>query len=213
MAKRYRLKRFPLSMYRQILRRQRAPAFLLGFLLVLLGILTWFQWISWPQPPLERWLLSAGSLSLMYWLYSLLAPIAAYVQPRPDRIRIQIPFYRLNISYRRIRNTRPVDLSKTFPAKMTPPGFRRIMRHFYGMTALGLDLTSWPLPRWLLSILLGRMMLAPDQPGLILITPDWIELSKQIESMQGAWNAEQRQRLFHPGANVGDILHGDEIEG
>jgi hypothetical protein len=166
-------------MYRQILRRQRAPAFLLGFLLVLLGILTWFQWISWPQPPLERWLLGAGSLSLMYWLYSLLAPIAAYVQPRPDRIRIQIPFYRLNISYRRIRNTRPVDLSKTFPAKMTPPGFRRIMRHFYGMTALGLDLTS----------------------------------CKQIESMQGAWNAEQRQRLFHPGANVGDILHGDETEG
>ena len=80
------------------------------------------------------------------------------------------------------------------------------------MTALGLDLSSWPLPRWLLALLLGRMMLAPDQPGLILITRDWIELSKQVETMMSAWTDEQRQHLQHPGINVSDILHGDDIE-
>jgi hypothetical protein len=54
------------------------------------------------------------------------------------------------------------------------------------------------------------MILAPDQPGLILITRDWIELSKQVETMLGAWTDEQRQRLQHPGTDVSNILHGDD---
>jgi hypothetical protein len=154
--------------------------------------------------------LGASLLSLLYWLFTLLAPALAYVQPRRDRIRIHTPFYRLNISYRRIRNTRPVDIAKAFPPEAIPRGFRRPIQRFYGKTALGVDLSSWPLPRWLLALLLGRMMLAPDQPGLILITRDWIELSKQMETMFGAWADEQRQRLQHPGTNVSDILHGDD---
>jgi hypothetical protein len=210
LAKRRRLKRYHLSFYRQILRRLRLPAFLLAALFLLLGTLTWFQWISWPQPPLERWLLSASLLSLLYWAYALLAPLLAYVQPRRDHLRLQTPFYRLNISYRRIRSTRPVDIAKAFPPETTPPGFRRTIRHFYGTTALGIDLSTWPLPRWLLAILLGRMILAPDQPGLILITRDWIELSNQLESMLGAWNDDQRHQLQYPGANVGEILNGSE---
>jgi hypothetical protein len=54
------------------------------------------------------------------------------------------------------------------------------------------------------------MMLAPDQPGLILITRDWIELSSQLETKLGVWSDDQRQRLQHPGTNVRDILHGNE---
>jgi hypothetical protein len=210
MAKRRRLKRYRLSMYRLLLRRQRLPAFLLGILLFILGTVSWFRWIVWPEPPSERWLLGASLLSLLYWLFTLVAPALAYVQPRHDRIRLQTPFYRLNISYRRIRNTRPVDIAKAFPPGAIPRGFRRSIRRFYGMTALGLDLSSWPLPRWLLALLLGRMILAPDQPGLILITRDWIELSKQVETMLGAWTDEQRQRLQHSGTDVSNILHGDD---
>lgn len=206
MGKRRRFKRFHLSMYHQILSRHRILAFMLALLLMILGVLTWFQWIPWPTPPLERWLLGASLLATFYWIFTLLAPIQAYVQPRSDHIRIQIPFYRLNISYRRIRNTRPVDIAKTFPAETTPAGFRRTIRQFYGTTAVGLDLTSWPLPRWLLAFLLGRMMLAPDQPGLILITRDWIDLSKELETMLSTWGGDQRQRLHPPGTHVGDIL-------
>lgn len=210
MSKKRRLKRYRLSLYRLILRRQRLPAFLLWILLFLLGTLTWFRWIAWPEPPLERWFLGASLLSLLYWIFTLFAPVLAYVQPRHDRIRLQTPFYRLNISFRRIRSTRPVDIAKAFPLETTPRGFRRSIRRFYGMTALGINLSSWPLPRWLLSLLLGRMMLAPDQPGIILITHDWIDLSKQVETMLGSWSDEQRLRLQHPGTNVSEILHGDD---
>jgi len=210
MSKKRRLKRYRLSLYRLILRRQRLPAFLLGILLFLLGTLTWFRWIAWPEPPLERWFLGASLLSLLYWIFTLFAPALAYVQPRHDRIRLQTPFYRLNISFRRIRSTRPVDIAKAFPLETTPRGFRRSIRRFYGMTALGINLSSWPLPRWLLSLLLGRMMLAPDQPGIILITHDWIDLSKQVETMLGSWSDEQRLRLQHPGTNVSEILQGDD---
>jgi hypothetical protein len=159
---------------------------------------------------MHRWLLAAALLSGVYWLFSLVAPVLAYVQPRRDRLRLQIPFYRLNISYRRIRNTRPVDIAKAFPLGSTPRGFQRPIRQFYGMTALGIDLSSWPLPRWLLALLLGRMMLAPDQPGLILIVRDWMDLSKQLETMMSEWSKDQRQRVWHPGANVGEILHSNE---
>ncbi len=210
MAKKRRLKRYRLSLYHQILSRHRLPALLLGMSLFLLGGLSWFGWIDWLAPPTVPWLLGASLLALLYWLFTHLAPLLAYVQPRPDRIRIHMPFYRLNISYRRIRNTRPVDLTKAFPPETTPRGFQRTMRWFYGKTALGVDLISWPLPRWLLAVTLGRMMLAPDRPGLILITTDWLDLSKQLETLMGAWNDEQRQALQHPGTNVSEILRRDK---
>lgn len=209
MVKRRRLKRYRLSIYHLILSRHRLPAFLLGFMLSLLGGFAWLGWIPWLDPLMSPWLLSASLLALLYWFYSHLAPKFAYIQPRHDRVRIHMPFYRLNISYRRIRNTRPVDIAKAFPPSMTPPGFRRTIRHFYSTTALGVDLLSWPLPRWLLGLLLGRMMLAPDRPGLILITSDWIELSKQLETLMGVWNDAQRQPLQHHGTKVSDILRED----
>lgn len=210
MAKRHRLTRFQLSLYRQILRRHRLPSFMLALLLFFLGALTWLQWVSWPKPPTARWLLGASLIAALYWLFTLLGPILAYVQPRPDRLRLHTPFYRLNVSYRRIRNTRPVDLAQAFPPETTPRGFRRTIRHFYGMTALGIDLSSWPLPRWLLAFLLGKMMLTPDRPGLILITRDWMTLSNQLETMMSEWGEGQRQREWHPGANVADILQAGE---
>jgi hypothetical protein len=210
MAKRHRLKRYRLRVYGQIISRFRLPALLLALLLFVLGAATWFRWIPWPQPPIHRWLLAAALFSGLTWLFSLLAPALAYVQPRRDRLRLQTPFYRLNISYRRIRNTRPVDITKAYPLGLTPRGFRRTVRQFYGTTALGIDLSSWPLPRWLLAFLLGRMILAPDQPGLILLTRDWMELSKQLETMMGEWSKDQKQHIWHPGANVGEILHGSD---
>jgi hypothetical protein len=209
-VKHRRLRRFRLSLYGEVLRQHRLPTLLLGLSLLILGLLTWFQWIPWPQPPLERWLLGASLVALLYWAFCLMAPRLAYVQPRPDRIRIQIPFYRLNISYRRIRNTRPVDIAKAFSRTTTPRRYRRIIRRYHGQTALGIDLSSWPLPRWLLASLLGRMMLAPDQPGFILITREWMELSNQLEGLMSAWMDDQRQQVRHPGANVADILNGKE---
>lgn len=180
---------------------------------MILGLFTWFQWIPWPQPPFERWFLFSSSICLLFWLFTLLAPILAYVQPRHDCIRLQTPFYRLNISYRRVRNTRPVDIAKAFPLETIPRRFRRTIEQLHGLTALGIDLQSWPLPRWLLAILLGRMMLAPDQPGLILITHDWIKLSNQMETMMVAWMDEHRLPPQHPGMHVRGILHGDDRNG
>jgi hypothetical protein len=209
-AKRRRLKRFRLSLYGQIIGRYRLPALLLAVLLFILGAATWFRWISWPDPPMHRWVLTAALFSGFIWLFTFLAPTLAYVQPRRDHLRLQTPFYRLNISYRRIRNTRPVDIAKTYPIGGIPRGFNHTIRKFYGMTALGIDLSSWPLPRWLLSFLLGRIMLAPDQPGFILITRDWMELSKHLETMMSEWSKDQQQRAWHLGANVGEILQGSE---
>lgn len=212
MAKRRRLTVYRLGLYRQILRRQRVPAFLLALILFLLGALAWLKWVPWPQNTTAPWWLGASFIAALYWLFSLFGPTLAYVQPRLDRLRIHTPFYRLNISYRRIRNTRPVDISQAFPPETTPRGFQRTIRHFYGMTALAIDLSSWPLPRWLLSFLLGKMMLTPDRPGLILITRDWMALSNQLETMMSDWGEGQRKREWHPGTNVSEILRDDKYD-
>ncbi|TFH37567.1 MAG: hypothetical protein E4G99_02295 [Anaerolineales bacterium] len=210
MARRRRPKRYRLSLYRQILRRHRILVFLLAIFLSILGLLSGLRWVSWPQAEASRWFLGASALATLYWFFSMLGPALAHVQPRQDHLRLQTPFYRLNISYRRIRNTRPVDIAQTFPREMIPRGFQRSMRHFYGRTALAVDLSSWPLPRRLLIFLLGKMILAPDRPGFILITPDWMALSHELETMMSEWGEDQRKREWHSGANVAEILRGGE---
>lgn len=198
--------RFPLLLYRQVIGRLRAPTFLLAALLLGLwgGVLS--GRLDWPPETTEPWLLAGGLVSLAAWLMAWLGPRTAYVQARSDHLRVQTPIYRMKVSYRRIHNTRPIDLVRTFPPSSTRRAWRKDLAPFYGGTALGVDLRGYPLGRLTMRLFFHPLLFTPDQPGLLLIVPDWMALSRQLSARLDLWRNAQQVRPRGTGIGAAAIL-------
>lgn len=201
---------YRLLLYERVVGRQRGKALFLALALLALWALVSYGWVAWPQPPADAWLLAGGFVSLAYWLLARFGPRRAYVQPREDHLRVQTPIYRLKISYRRIRNTRPVEFGKLMQRTRLSRAERRLLTPFANRTALGVDLSGWPLSPRLLRLFLSRFTLAPDETGLVLLVDDWMGLSNQLASRMDTWRAAQQVRPRGPGIGAGDILHSDD---
>jgi len=201
--------RFPLLLYPRVLQPVRRAAFALAVLLLGLWYPVSLQWVDWPVPPDDRWLLAGGLVSLGFALFTTFAPRAAYIQPMPDHLRLSTPIVRLAISYRRIESTRPVDITKAFPRAVLRSGERRLLAPFAGQTALAVDLYALPVRPGLVRLFFHRLMLSPDRTGFVFIVPDWIELSRQVSGRLDAWRTTQQSRPRQPGLGASDILRED----
>ena len=200
-------RRHPLLLYRMSMAPY--PGKFLALAALLLGLWS-LQRLGWAQPlsPFsETWLAAAGGLSLAGWAFTRLAPRLAYVEPRPDHLCLRVPLYRLNVSYRRILSSRPIEFSRLFPPGSQPRRRRRTLKAYQGHTALAVDLSGWPLPPWLLRLFLGPFTLAPDRRGLVLLVEDWMGLGNQITDRMEAFRAAHtppRTGLRSPAAEILD---------
>jgi hypothetical protein len=201
--------RFPLLLYPRVLQPYRRAAFALAVMLLGLWYPVSLQWVDWPVPPADRWLMAGGLVSLGFALFTTFAPRAAYVQPRRDHLRLSTPIVRLAISYRRIETTRPVDIAKAFPHSMLRSGERRLLEAFAGRTALAVDLYALPVRPVLLRLFFHRLMLSPDRTGFVFIVPDWIEFSRLLSDRLDAWRTAHLSRPRQPGLGASDILRQD----
>lgn len=201
--------RYRLRLYDRTMARYRTLALLLAILQLVLWIMLINGMVSWPSTRGAPWLLAGGLVSAAYTMFAWIGPLTSYVQPRQNHIRVQTPIYRLNISYRRILNVRPVDFTKTFPPFQQPRRDRKTLRSFSGNTAVGIDMHAWPFRRWVLKLFLSRYNLAPDRPGLIFLTDDWIHLSNDISARIDDYRTDRIERPKSTGFSAADILNHD----
>lgn len=185
-------KRYPLLLYQRAAARHRRPALLLALLLLSLWLLVDFGLVSWPTNEQAPWLLAGGLVALLYWLLSRLAPRVAYVQPRENHLRLRTPVYRLQISYRRILSTRPINLAKAFPPSQLRRAERDLLAPFMNQPALGIDLRAYPMRPWLMRLFFHRFFFIPESTGFILIVDDWMKLSEQISDKLEHWRGEAK---------------------
>jgi hypothetical protein len=143
-------------------------------------------------------------------LIVLVTPSFAYVQPRPDHLRVQTPLYRLKVSYRRIQNVRPIEFGRMFPPASLSRGERRLLAPFFGTTAVGVDLHGLPLARLALRLFFSRFLFATDQPGLVLLVEDWMALSRQLNAIAERWRASGQARPRGFGSSASAILKDEE---
>ncbi|MCI0519487.1 MAG: hypothetical protein L0Z70_04450 [Chloroflexi bacterium] len=184
--------RYRLLLYWRVIGRLWAAAALLG--LLLLAIWVWAQFSALPllQAEDSLWLLAGAGVSLAFALFAFFGRSAAYVQPMRDHLRLVTPFLRINISYRRVRRAYPADFNKLFPPKESSWAQERLLSPFYGMTVVVVELTGYPLPPAVLRLFLAPQMFSRRSPGFILLTPDWMALSTELDSLMGAWLRSQR---------------------
>jgi hypothetical protein len=117
----------------------------------------------------------------------------SYVQCRPTHIRIQTPLLRLAISYQRVHTVRPVVFKDMHPPSQQHWSQRHYLEPFFGRTAVGLTVSSYPMSLGLLKVLLGEYMFTHDAPGFLFLVDDWMTLSRQIDVYHDRWRGAQGQ--------------------
>jgi hypothetical protein len=199
-------KRYALLLYQRAAGRHRRPALLIALLLLLLWVLVDRGWVNWPDASKAPWLLAGGAVALLYWLLTVMAPRFAYAQPREDHLRLRTPLYRLQISYRRLLSTRPINLTKAFPPSTLRRAERNLLGPFMHQPALGIDLRAFPIKPWLLRLFFHRFFFIPEETGFILIVDDWMKLSEQLSDRLERWRGQEvvngRQASYSDAARI-----------
>ncbi|MBN1179998.1 MAG: hypothetical protein JXD18_12360 [Anaerolineae bacterium] len=173
-----------------------------GNLGVLVAIISVIFWIFAPKlgiplfaDPLFRHLpLVSVFIGLLMFFYGLASRKMAYVQCFPKYIRIQTPIYPLMISYKRVEDTRLVQVSKSFDINKEKKARNSWPQKYWGMTAIAVDLKSLPSgvsARWL-HLWFDKYLFNPERLGFILIVDDWTNLSKE---MGGYMSTQRVQKL------------------
>ncbi|OGO15082.1 MAG: hypothetical protein A2Z14_05385 [Chloroflexi bacterium RBG_16_48_8] len=206
MSKRPRPNRFRLLLYDRLMSRIRIPSLILAISNLTLWYGVKSQWLHWSSSDKASLLLSSGLLFLGFWIFSWLSSILAYVQILDNHLRLQTPFYRLNIPYKHIHNTRPVEVQKIFPPSNLSSSQRGFLRPFFGRTALAINLQELPSPHFLLRLSFHRFTFSPDALGFILIVEDWLGLSHQLSTKIDAWRMARSTHPTKGASDAADIL-------
>lgn len=190
-------KRHPLLVYRRQFQSWRGATFLV---FVLSAALAFFR-----PPPLDTFLLwlafsILATVSGALLIYTFVAPQVSYVQCYPNYLRISTPMYNLAISYARIRTLRPYQV-------VAPPKgpLRYALEPYLGQTAVGLDLISYPQRERTMRLFLHPTLFAADFKGFVLITPDWMGLSTEIDSFRS--NAKSGRKTAVPVSAASSLLN------
>lgn len=193
-------RRYHLVLYAYMLNRWwKYLAWIGFFLLVLAGGLGWlpvalpqyhFLWIS----DSILWVVAgAGGYAILLAIFLITIRKLAYVQPFSSYLRLVTPFLRMNISYRRIRQASSVEMQRVFPLDRAKGFKRKLLAPLAGQTAIVLEMTGWPLPRWALGMFLSPFFFPDKTSRLALLVPKWMEFSTEMESFRGTWLESLRQ--------------------
>jgi hypothetical protein len=149
-----------------------------------------FAWVSdW-----KLWLISGvGGLAICFSLFLITIRKSAYVQPFPDHFRLATPFLRLNISYRRIRQTTSAEFQQLFPPGKRSRRIREMLRPLASRTVVVVELNAFPVSRNMLRLFLAPYFFPDKTPRLALLVPDWIAFSTELDSMRSTWQDSQRR--------------------
>lgn len=174
-------RRYPLVIYTQMMNRWYPVILFLGVGLVGLA---WALY-SWGYEE-WRWLTfgSVGVFCLFIGLGMYLLRKSAYVQPFRDHLRLATPFLRLNISYKRIRRASSTNFGSLFPPNGTPKSMVEIVAPLSKMTAIMIELSSFPMSQSALRLFLSPLFFKDKTPHFILLVDDWMRFSTEMESMR-----------------------------
>jgi hypothetical protein len=188
--RRRRGKRFRLLVYGRMWQRWAWPCILI--IPASIGL-----WWSVPRitilyAPVRPLAIVPALVSLAILAYTYLARRLAWVQCRPNHIRIQTPLYPLVVSYGRIKLARPQTFAYVFDPAQEKRARRRWLHPYWGQTALVVDLTRYPMSQAWLRLWLSPYLLTPGAPGFVFLVEDWMALSRQLDEFRTAWETRRR---------------------
>jgi len=187
-------RRYPLVVYTRMMDRWWPAVFTLGLALLALswGLRGWgFE--EW------RWLATAsvGGFNVLVGILLLILRKGAYVRPFSDHLRLVTPFLRLNISYRRIKRASSANMGALFPRNTVSSWRAEIIEPLAKMTALVIELHSYPKSQSSLRLFLSPLFFKDKSPHFVILVDDWMRFSAELESMRagtGSVPGQQQKR-------------------
>jgi hypothetical protein len=185
-------KRFRLVIYERMWKRW-------GFLSLLVALAWGVLWLLAPRvgflPSSLRMLILVPALaSLAIFAYAFMARRMAWVQCKPNHLRIQTPIYPLSVSYARIKVVRPSELAHIFDPSKEKPGRREWLRPYWGMTAVVVEISKYPISKGWLRLWFSRYMFSPEATGFVFLVEDWMTLSRQLDDFRNTWELQRTAR-------------------
>jgi hypothetical protein len=189
--------KYPLIVYQHMLNRWWPAMITMGLGLFVLAYTEYIDplghFITW------RWqlLIGVGALAIFIGLFFLVIRYAAYVQPTPTYLKLVTPFFRINISYKRIKRVSPTEMYSLFPPRSLSGWMQDIFEPLAGKTGLVLELSGYPISPTLLRMFLSRFFFKDNTPHLVILVRDWMSLSAELDSLRtdtGPRPSEPRKR-------------------
>jgi hypothetical protein len=180
--------RFSLLVYRRLFEMWFWPSLLLfaaAAALLILDPLALGQW---------RWVFAPVVLIAAVLMGVALLARMAYVQAHPRALRLRTPLLPMVISYGRLNTIRTTPFKVQYPPEQLSWSRRQLAQKLYGHTCLLVELSGYPMPRRILSLLLGRFLLPLNSTGLVLLVEEWLQLSNEIESARAEWVTKRMPR-------------------
>lgn len=162
----------------------------------LLDIALWLTWyFRYLGPTIDTFVLGSAVIVLIFTVFAFATRKMSYVQARQDHLRFVTPFMRLKVSYRRIKSARPNEFVKIFSPRSLGWADKRFLKPYFSKTALSVILDGFPLPKPILRLFFAKHFFNPQEKfGIVIVVPDWMALSTEIESFQGGWREKQSKR-------------------
>ncbi|MGD2048682.1 MAG: hypothetical protein PVH03_04270 [Chloroflexota bacterium] len=163
--------------------------------LVMLAVGLYDQYTEWLGDYWLAWW-AAFLLIMVLWVYFVVMMRRASIQVRDKFLRLQGPIVGYNISYGRIHSVTSGKMEQHFHFDELRKGEQAIIKPYYGLTCLFIELTSFPRSfRWR-GLWFPRILFGTTRAGLICHVDDWMALSRDIESARSIRfaNLDNRRR-------------------
>ena len=191
--------RHTILLYKRVMDRLWVYTLSLGLLLLGLWGWGWFSPAVLIEAQNNAWLSAGAGTLLGFTLFAFFGRKMAYVQARANHLRLVTPFLRLNIAYQRIRSVHPANFQQLYPPSGARWAEKRLLEPFYGKTAVVIELNDYPIPPFFLRLFLAPQMFPKSGKGLVLLLPDWMAFSTEIDTFRSSQSAPSWQQGRVPG--------------
>jgi hypothetical protein len=169
------------------------PIFLIGALMLALA---WWLYSDLYTRLTQPWqwmtMAGAGLLCILASFLMLVMRKSAYVQAFGDHLLVATPLLRMNISYRRIQRTSTVSMGMLFPTARMSFLKRETIEPLLKYTAVVVEMNALPIARSALRLFLSPFFFKDQTPHIVLLVPNWMSFSTELESLRVAGNAPAR---------------------
>ena len=183
-------KRYPLLIYNYTLSKWYPATLAIS---IVLFILWWFM-PSYTEGSRNLPLLLISSAAFIMTLFLFFMRKAAYVRPYAKHLRLVTPFLRMNISYKRIIQTRPTKMADLFPPSTLSSWQRESMAELLRKQVLVVELNAYPMPRTLLRFFLSPFFFKDNTPHFVFLIDNWMSFSTELESLRTGGSLPNKKR-------------------